>query len=109
MPSESRDCATEIEGKHGLYATARGLGIDNYGTLAKRIKNAVSPDRTAVGFIEWSGAEILGTGTPAGTVVEIADRSGRQLTVRLAAGGRRRHGIQTSLHLQHGAVVNTPY
>jgi hypothetical protein len=87
MPSALWASATELVGRHGLYATARGLGVD-YGTLGRRVKNATSSDSPTVGFIEWNGAEILGAGLPAGTVVEIADRSGRQVTVRLAAGER---------------------
>jgi len=92
MPAELWADAVAVARKRGLYATARGMGVD-YGGLAKRLKGAplgVEAARSAgVEFVEWTGVEILGqeaAPAPAGAVVEMSDASGRQLTVRMDGG-----------------------
>ena len=88
MPAELWAEAETIARKRGLYATARGVGID-YGALAKRMKSAPEPrgQAEALTFVEWRGAEILGqTPTGSAAVVEMADASGRRMTVRLEGG-----------------------
>ncbi|MBM3274183.1 MAG: hypothetical protein FJZ00_03455 [Candidatus Sericytochromatia bacterium] len=90
MPGELWAEAVAVARKHGLYATARGAGID-YGALAERMRSAPTAPSAgksaAVQFVEWSGVEVLGqAAAPAGAVVEMRDGSGRQVTVRMSEG-----------------------
>lgn len=88
MPAELWAEAEAIARKRGLYATSRGARID-YGTLARRVKSAPESrgQAAAVAFVELRGAESLGQ-TPIGVaVVEMADASGRHMTVRLEGAG----------------------
>jgi hypothetical protein len=90
MPAELWAAAVAVARKRGLYKTARGAGID-YGSLAKRLRDAPPGDEAGslakVEFVEWSGVELLGqVAKPAGTVVEMADPSGRHVTVHLGGG-----------------------
>ncbi len=88
MPAELWTEAEVVARRRGLYATARGVGID-YGTLAKRLNS--QPERSGrteeVAFVEWSGAEVLGRAPASGTVVEMSDGSGRQMTIRVDGAG----------------------
>lgn len=84
MPPELWAEAEAVARKHGLYATARGAGVD-YGTLAKRLTAEPAGKAEAVAFVEWSGAELLG-GAPRGAVIEMSDASGRHVAVRLSGG-----------------------
>lgn len=89
MPAELWAAAVTVARKRGLGATARGVGID-HGSLAKRLKDesqAEAGSLAKVEFVEWSGVELLGqVAKPAGTVVEMSDPSGRQVTIRLGSG-----------------------
>ncbi len=92
MPADLWADAVAVARRRGLYATARGVGVD-YGGLAKRMKGeplGVEAARSAtVEFVEWSGVEILGqvaAPAPTGAVVEMSDASGRQVTVRMGGG-----------------------
>lgn len=87
MPAELWERASEIAARRGIYSTAKGLGV-KYDPLASRVKASGGSEKATIGFVEWNGAAILGSGAPAGTVVEIADQSGRQMTVRVADGER---------------------
>lgn len=92
MPAELWAEAVAIARKHGLYETARGVGID-YGALAKRMRNEprhLEAERSvAVEFVEWTGAEVLGqVAASTGAVVEMSDPGGRQVIVRVGAGER---------------------
>ncbi len=84
MPSELWAEAEAIARRRGLYATARGVGID-YGTLAKRLKSTPVQQngQGAIAFVEWRGAEILAQAPGASGMVEVTDVSGRRMTVRL--------------------------
>lgn len=90
MPADLWADAVGIARKRGLYATARGVGVD-YGALAERMRSVpkVPPagKSAKVQFVEWSGVEILGqAAAPTGAVVEMSDTAGRQVTVRMGAG-----------------------
>ncbi len=87
MPADLWDSAAKIAARHGIYATATIVGV-SYDALAKRVKNAMPASRTAVSFVEWSGAEILANNMAAGSVVEVSDSAGRQLSIRLAQGDK---------------------
>jgi hypothetical protein len=87
MPADLWAAAVAVARKHGLYDTARGMGID-YGSLAKRMKEeppvGAAGSLAKVEFVEWSGAELLGqVSKPAGAVVEMSDTSGRRVTIHL--------------------------
>jgi hypothetical protein len=74
----------------GIYAIARAVDVD-YGALAKRVAEdpGAGPDdseSSAVRFVEWTGAQLQGVPAATGSVVELSDGSGRQMTVRLNGG-----------------------
>lgn len=90
MPAELWREAVALARRGGVYAVARAVGID-FGSLRRRMAEAGAvgssgPD--ARSFVELSGAQILGAASSAasGAVVELSDRDGNRLTVRLAAG-----------------------
>jgi hypothetical protein len=90
MPAELWSEAATAARHFGVYAVARAVGVD-YGALARRLAEGAGPAMAvdkgqAVGFVEWSGAQILGTSTAAGPVVELSDGAGRQMTIRLGGG-----------------------
>ena len=87
MPEELWAEVEAAARRWGVYATARGVGVC-YGRLSKRMK---APQRSAaesaasVSFVEWSGAEILGSAVQAGIVLELSDASGRRMVVRMSS------------------------
>lgn len=87
MPAELWQEAAELARAHGIYAISRALHV-SYGSLREKVEGA-SPKRraqdSAPRFVELpGGAEILGM-APTGTVVEITNRFGDKLSIRLAA------------------------
>ena len=80
MPEELWSRAVALGRKDGAYRVARGLRI-NLGGLRRRMAASVEAPR---GFVELTGAEILGAASPGtGTVLELSDGTGIRVTVRL--------------------------
>lgn len=79
MPGRLWQAAIELAQRHGVGNVARGARLD-YGSLKRRVDEAEVP-----GFVELSAAEVFGG---AGTVLEVIDGSGGQLTIRLAPGAQ---------------------
>ena len=89
MPAELWVEAADLAGRLGVYAVARALRL-NYGSLKTRADRRRRGGREGAscegGFVELSGAQILGTPPGTGAAVEIVEESGARLTVRLAEG-----------------------
>ena len=87
MPAELWAEAVGLARKGGTGATARALGVD-FESLARRVAEARAGDEgdaaRTKGFVELSGAQLLGPAVPTGPVVEISDGDGVRLTIRLA-------------------------
>jgi len=89
MPAELWSEAVSVARRRGLYTTARGAGVD-FGALAKRVRGEPpgAQSTSAITFVEWSGAQILGqVRSPGCAVVEMSDAAGRHVTVRLDSTG----------------------
>ena len=91
MPVELWDEAVRLARGGRAYLIARGVGVD-FASLRRRIAEAEASGRRADGaatagrFVELSGAQILGTPAATGPVVELSDRDGVRLTIRLGGG-----------------------
>ena len=88
MPPELWAEAIRLAEVGRTHAVARALGINSQ-RLKQRMQQARrrAPVAPADPFVELSGAELLGASLPAaGAVVELLDRQGERLTVRLPAG-----------------------
>jgi hypothetical protein len=88
MPPELWAEAVRLARGGRTHAVARALGINSQ-RLKQRMQRARrrAPAAPADPFVELSGAELLGASLPAaGAVVELLDRQGDRLTVRLPAG-----------------------
>ena len=87
MPPDLWREAVGLARKGGTCATARALGVD-FESLARRVAEAragAEGDAARTnGFVELSGAQLLGAAVPTGPVVEISDADGVRLTIRLA-------------------------
>ncbi len=80
MPEELWTRAVALGRREGAYRVARGVRI-NLGGLKRRMAASVEAPK---GFVELTGAEILGAAPPGtGTVVELSDGTGIRVTVRL--------------------------
>jgi len=88
MPERLWNDATQLAREFGVHRIKCELGL-NYGKLKKRaqrtgdVGSAVAPVETP-GFVEWSGAQLLGPAR--GAVVEVHDAFGGRLTIQLGAG-----------------------
>ena len=80
MPEELWAAATALARAHGVSRVARTLGI-GYETLKERVSDA-GASGVAAEFVAIDGATLLGGAAP--TVVEVTDRRGRRLVVRLS-------------------------
>ena len=86
MPERLWNEATQLARDFGVHRIKCALGL-NYQTLKKRAQEIGDPGSAgaqAPGFVEWSGAELLGPGR--GAVVEVHDALGGRLTIQLGAG-----------------------
>ena len=82
MPPELWTAAVALAREHGASHTARALGV-SYQTLKDRVAEPAPGGRTgAPGFVEIPGAGLLTGAAP--NVVELTDRTGRTLVIRLA-------------------------
>jgi len=88
MPESLWHEATRLARKHGVSPVCRHVGL-GYASLQKRVAAAAdeSSQESADegGFVELSAAQLLG-GSPSQTVLELSDRDGTRLTLRLAPG-----------------------
>jgi len=88
MPERLWREATVLAREFGVHRIKCALGL-NYEGLKKRVQKcgdqerAVAPVETP-GFVEWSGAQLLGPAR--GAVVEVHDAFGGRLTIQLGAG-----------------------
>jgi hypothetical protein len=88
MPAKLWEEAVVMAQSAGPYRVARALRL-NFDGLKRRMAEAAltgaEAAKTPSGFVELTGAQILGD-APAetGTVVEVEDKSGGRLVVRLA-------------------------
>jgi hypothetical protein len=92
MPAELWEAATGLAGVHGVYAVARGVGVD-YAALRRRVEERWRGEKgrrgaAASGFVELDAAELFGAKEAAGTVIELVGGDGSRLTVRLGTGSR---------------------
>lgn len=89
MPTELWDAATAVARRLGVNRVKEALGL-NYGVLKARSaaggRQLAQVRQAATGFVELSGAQMLGLPGATGAVVELVDAQGTRLTVRLAAG-----------------------
>lgn len=89
MPPELWASAVALAGRHGAYPVARGVRI-SFGGLQRRIAEGAVAGRGTSGpgggFVELTGAQLVGALPPSGTVLEVSDASGMQLALRLAGG-----------------------
>lgn len=88
MPERLWAAAVELAHKHGVYATAQGLGV-NYDSLGARVSTQ-RPERRApatrkAAFVELGPALSLSPTSPTGPVLELTGADGQKLTLRLAA------------------------
>lgn len=86
MPARLWDEASLLAREHGAYRIKCALGL-NYRSLKKRIGGVgtrSSASTKATGFVELSGAQLLGTSHA--VVVEVSDADGGRLTVQLGTG-----------------------
>jgi hypothetical protein len=86
MPEELWRAAMALAREYGVYAVARGLGV-NYDSLKARVGGAAKRDGAPVsGFVELSPGLSMGA-LPAGSVLELVGAGGEKLTIRLAGSG----------------------
>jgi len=86
MPARLWNEASLLGREFGAYRIKCALGL-NYRSLKKRIGVAGargSAPAQAPGFVELSGAQLLGPAR--GMVVEVSDADGSRLTVQLGTG-----------------------
>jgi len=84
MPEQLWTAAADLAREHGVHRIARAVGV-GYEGLRDRLDNGRSGRSAksgAAGFVELNGAALLG-GVPH-NVVELCDRDGRRLVIRLA-------------------------
>jgi len=82
MPAPLWEEAVCLARQHGVFRIKAALGL-NFESLKERVERRSPASACASSsFIEMSGAQLL----MAGSVVEVSDGHGRQLTVRLAPG-----------------------
>lgn len=85
MPEDLWAEATAVAREHGVHRTARALRV-NYESLRHRVLVVATP-AAAGGFVELSGADLMGGGpTTSGAVVEVSDVDGARMTMRFGAG-----------------------
>jgi hypothetical protein len=90
MPEQMWEGAAALARVHGVYWTARELGL-SYDSLKKRVEGGPGGSRGErgdhSGFIEVGAAPLMGFGQPSGAVVELSDTDGARLVIRLTEGG----------------------
>jgi hypothetical protein len=82
MPAELWSEAVALAGSVGAYPVARTLRL-NFDGLKRRMAEAGAGAPPPLGFVELTGAQILGAGSTAGTIVEMSDAAGIRVRVHL--------------------------
>ncbi len=91
MPEPLWDAAVALAQEHGVYGISQALRV-SYDSLKTRLARAAKADGRGLGqavgaeFIELAAASPIMAPPMAGTVVEVVERNGTKLTIRLAAG-----------------------
>lgn len=89
MPEELWSAAVSLADGRGIYAVARGLGV-NYESLKSRVLEAGgdggSSSVASSGFVELSTSPGFGSSQVTGSVVELTRGGDTRLTIRLPAG-----------------------
>lgn len=92
MPETLWAQAVALAREGTVWSVAHKVGV-KYATLRMRVESAepsavaLVPKPTPRGFVELSGASILGVAAP-GPIIEVADGAGTRMTIRLAQGDR---------------------
>jgi hypothetical protein len=90
MPEQMWEGAAALARGHGVYWTARELGL-SYDSLRRRVEARPGGGRGErgdhPGFIEVGPAQLMGFGQPSGPVVELSDTDGARLVIRLTESG----------------------
>ena len=99
MPERLWNEATQLARELGVHRIKCALGL-NYETLKKRVQKSGDHDRARVpvetpGFVEWSGAELLGPAR--GALVEVQDAFGGRLSAKPGLGPRFSSGQEATL------------
>jgi hypothetical protein len=106
MPAELWREAVALARDGGTCQIARAVRVD-YESLARRVAEAGASegggDAPRAAFVELTGAQLLGSSTLSGPVVEMADANGVHVTIRLVGGAPL--GVEDLAALQ--AAVNT--
>jgi hypothetical protein len=85
MPEDLWIQATRLANAHGVWRTARDLGLC-YESLKSRVEEKASRKQaSAVRFVEVRGAELMEVASRNGTVVELHATDGTRMTVRLGS------------------------
>jgi hypothetical protein len=88
MPGGLWAAAVALGRRNGVYPTAQALGVD-FGALRRRLAERDAREdaggRDPGGFVELRGAQLLGVNAAAGSMVEVSDRTGLRLTIRLTS------------------------
>ncbi|MFQ5515851.1 MAG: hypothetical protein ACE5IL_17440 [Myxococcota bacterium] len=90
MPEPLWDAAVALARSEGLYLVARDLRL-NYESLKARVaartaRPSARGTRVPPGFVELPPAVAVSAPPLAGPVLELVDRAGAKLTIRLPAG-----------------------
>lgn len=87
MPVDLWIQATNLASAHGVWRTARELGLC-YESLKRRLEERASRKQAgAVQFVEVRGTELMDVAT-GGMVVELLATDGTRMTVRLGSGAQ---------------------
>ena len=96
MPEPLWSKATVLAREFEVHRIKCALGL-NYETLKKRVQKSGDEDRAvakAPGFVEWSGAELLGPAR--GALVEVQDAFGGRLSAKPGLGPRFSSGQEVT-------------
>lgn len=88
MPEDLWIQATKLADAHGVWRTARELGLC-YESLKRRVEEKASRKQAgAVRFVEVRAAELMDQTSSNDTVVELHATDGTRMTVRLGSGAQ---------------------
>jgi hypothetical protein len=89
MPEPLWQEARRLASMYGVSRVCRHVGL-GYASLQQRVEASrdqpTQEKANESGFVELSASQILGASSMAQTVLELSDRQGTRLTLRLAAG-----------------------
>jgi len=90
MPAELWDEAVALAAKHGVYTITRTVGVE-YNALKRRVEalaggGAADEGTVKPAFVELRAAVPDAAAAKGETVVEVSDRSGRRMTIRMGSG-----------------------